>query len=447
MRSLMIVAIATLFILPLTAQAGPGHDIERTLTVYTRDIALVEEVHPVSLEKGDHHLRLCGMPETVIPGTARLEVLDRNGVSTRSLAYSDKRMDMSSYWNARLGTEVTLVLNDSTEVTGYLGRVTDSDFYLFDMEAGHFKVIERGDVQQEVIDFLPDGVAMTPYFRWAYSSRSDGEATVRLVYMVEGLHWSGEHRLMLDGGKALTEAGFLVHNGTGMPLDYDELVLVGGHVHLSGDRRAVDRMNPKPGAIRDGAATRAADLHRWRVETPGILPLDHESLVLTKGYGKQAFDRYYLYDATIFDDRTSSKLEMTLESALPQGDVRIFEMVEGEPLFIGEDRLDDTPAGSQMELTLGQAFDITAERIRVSESMRSDGGTVQEFRVVLGNSRSENVTIRVLERVFGMWEVRSARANGQLIDHEREDARTARFDVAVPAGETVTLSYEIHYER
>lgn len=50
---------------------------------------------------------------------------------------------------------------------------------------------------------------------------------------------------------------------------------------------------------------------------------------------------------------------------LPKGIVRVYKKdAQGHDQFIGEDQIDHTPKNEQIRLKLGNAFDITADKIQ-----------------------------------------------------------------------------------
>lgn len=440
-RSLLLLLALILLVAPALA----GTLVERDLYVYTRDIAYAVEIHTVDVDRGMNTVRIDGMPEWVLTGSLAIRVPgDGAEVTTHSIAYTDATLDEDMYWESWIGEEITVEVDDD-EFTGVLRLVTDDALY-FDDEDGLLHV-DRDDLDDDLFP-LPATLSAGPSVLWTCEARRCGDLTVELSYLTEGLSWEGEHRVVLDPvtGLATMDPAGVVLNETAARYTCDRLHLVAGAIHLAGDRRRVDRLNPQAGAMRDDDESRVGDLRRWTVTNATLLP-HHETRFAIQARAASEFTRSYVYDATVFDDRTSLHAEFTLNRPVPAGDTRVFDAHGDELLFTGEDRIDDTPAGSPIDLTLGQVFDITAERTRVSEGRAENGNTVQVFDVYLGNSRDEDVVVTVLERLFGEWTVTTARIDEMAVDHERRDARTAAFAVPVPAGETRTLRYEIEYAR
>src|SRR5690606_33940377 len=66
--------------------------------------------------------------------------------------------------------------------------------------------------------------------------------------------------------------------------------------------------------------------------------------------------------------------------ALPAGVMRVYVKDEaGEPRFIGEDQVDHSPAGSEIVVTTGDAFDVTVQP-RLVSSERTSKRLVDYFR-------------------------------------------------------------------
>jgi hypothetical protein len=125
--------------------------------------------------------------------------------------------------------------------------------------------------------------------------------------------------------------------------------------------------------------------------------------------------------------------------ALPAGVMRVYVKDEaGEPRFIGEDQVDHSPAGSEIVVTTGDAFDVTVQP-RLVSSERTSKRLVDYFRTryameyTVRNARPEPVTVEVRQRGLG----RDTELSEQSIEGEMRDARTVVWRVPVPAnGET-----------
>ena len=127
---------------------------------------------------------------------------------------------------------------------------------------------------------------------------------------------------------------------------------------------------------------------------------------------------------------------------LPAGTVRIYKEDSVKDLqFIGEDRIDHTPKNEDVDLYLGNAFDVKAERKQLSVRRITDRVREEDWEISLRNHKKEDVVIRVVERPYGFWSIPTT-------THEfiKKEAYKIEFSIPVKAdGETV-LRYTIRYE-
>ncbi|MDP8208350.1 MAG: hypothetical protein P9L92_16915 [Candidatus Electryonea clarkiae] len=426
----------------------------REVAVYMRGASEIHEERTVEIIKGEGEALLPMISGSIIANSITLDILKGKDIETLAIAYAYGLVDDENLWEKRIGEMVELDVGDSL-VSGVLRRYVNSKLFIEpdpENEPGKIIVIDEGDVAEPVLEGLPGKLVFEPSIRWTYRAKKTGKVKVRLRYMTNDISWTATYRAELDEGSVSLEGITTIDNLTGMDLPYDNLILVAGDIHLAGDRRRVDRMNPKPGAGISMTETQFGDIRRWKIDQPGKLYSGHETILPLVEAKNVKFSKRYVYDATIFNDRITAHLDIQLSGSdampLPAGVVRIYQKGDGgELLFTGEDKIDDTPAGSPLDLTIAQAFDLSAERVRDLEEPMPDGGTKQGYHITLGNSGNSDITIEVLERMFGAWTIESATVNGNPIKHEIKDARTGRFNVSVPTGAIVRLEYEIVYTR
>jgi hypothetical protein len=113
---------------------------------------------------------------------------------------------------------------------------------------------------------------------------------------------------------------------------------------------------------------------------------------------------------------------------------------------VGEASVDHTPAGNDVKLNAGTAFDITAKRIQASYVTRRDSTRTRgvhtvataDYKVTLKNATDSAVTVLVQEERAGEWSVVSS-----SVPAEKVSSTISRFRVRVPAGGEGTLTYRI----
>ena len=138
---------------------------------------------------------------------------------------------------------------------------------------------------------------------------------------------------------------------------------------------------------------------------------------------------------------------------LPAGTVAVYQGDSaGRPQLLGEATIDHTPAGADVRLYTGDAFDVTSEwlqtNIRIEPLQRqpiSGAAGPQRitatYRVTLRNAKAETVTVNVIERHQGEWKVIES-----SVRPEKLSSTEVRFRVSVPAGGEATLTYTVQIE-
>jgi hypothetical protein len=128
-----------------------------------------------------------------------------------------------------------------------------------------------------------------------------------------------------------------------------------------------------------------------------------------------------------------------LGAPLPQGVVRVYARgADGALALVGEDRMAATAAGKPVTLTLGQAFDVTAERRQTSASRPCQGSFEAAEEIVLRNAKKTPVTVTVVELLSGDWRILE-----ESDAHEAADAGAARWHLEVPALGERKLAYRV----
>jgi hypothetical protein len=131
---------------------------------------------------------------------------------------------------------------------------------------------------------------------------------------------------------------------------------------------------------------------------------------------------------------------------LPGGVVRLFQADSGgRAQLVGEASMDHTPAGEDVRLSAGQAFDLTARRVQTTYVTRRDstraGWRTQataDYRVTLRNATDSAVTVDVQEERSGEWSVLQS-----SVPAEKVSSTITRFHVKVPANGEAVLTYKL----
>ena len=144
-------------------------------------------------------------------------------------------------------------------------------------------------------------------------------------------------------------------------------------------------------------------------------------------------------------EKVAVTLELTNSQAnnlgmpLPKGTVRVYKKDKsGAEQFVGEDAIDHTPKDEKITLHVGDAFDVVADRTQTDYKVISPHESESAWTVSIRNRKEEDVTVTVREPVGGDWKLVTSSLPGKKVD-----AGTLEFEVPVPKGKEVKLTYRV----
>lgn len=137
---------------------------------------------------------------------------------------------------------------------------------------------------------------------------------------------------------------------------------------------------------------------------------------------------------------------------LPGGTMQLYQPdSSGRVQRIGEATIGHTPAGKDVRVQSGDAFDVTAERVQTDYNQeqlppQKRGLPVRQritasYRVTVTNAKTSAVTVDVRENHFGDWRVTESSAPA-----EKLSSTETRFRLSVPAGSQAVLTYTVQVE-
>src|SRR5262249_34149086 len=119
--------------------------------------------------------------------------------------------------------------------------------------------------------------------------------------------------------------------------------------------------------------------------------------------------------------------------------VRFYEKDPGGELqFTGETTIRHTPEGEKLTLEMDNVFDLAAEQREVYNKRISDREREVSMEIKLRNRKKTDAAIVVEAPVSGDNEVIQ-----KSHPYTRKDANTLAFDIPVPAGKEVVLTYVV----
>lgn len=469
-RSLVTLLVALLFVASLAslalaqeAEVAAGAEARSglSLTVYNQDLALVVERRRVDLPVGRARLRLSDIDPRIEPGSLNL-----SGAALRVLeqsAHYDLLTPMRLL-EASLGKTVKLArVNPAT------GVETVKEATVLSVQDGLvLRIGDRIETSRDlpgrvVFESVPAGLAERPGL--SALVESDGASEVVLSYLTGGLSWQADYSATLDEAAGrLSLTGLVTLGNSGLtPYADADLRLVAGTVNRAG---GPVRPLPKVRMAEAMAMSEPADLApqaqgELYVYDPGrkvsLFPRETKQIVLLTA-AEVPYEQAFRFDGLagllgqggeVEGAKAQNLLSFANEASgglgkpLPAGILRAYGAAgEAPPLFLGEDRIPHTAEGEEVEVTLGQSFDVTGRARQTAFEPLSKTSFEAAQEIAIENAKPRAVTVVVTGDLPPGWTMLSESA-----PHEAETSGRLAWTLEVPAGGETVLTYRVRVQR
>ena len=448
---LLTVLLALLPAYPLTAQTS--------LTIYNDGRVLMRRTVPLPVSRGasTHRLTLGSLdPATLFSFDSTVTVV---GVSY------DGGVDEQSALRRSVGKRLIFRLTDPRDTVSAL--VLGVDPLRLQLPDGR-------------ISFAPPGLALYPADvvvadpAASLSLRSTrAQDKLRLGYFTTGASWQASYQVILGTAEARV-AGMAVLSSQALRAEDTEVHLLAGEVSRA--KQPPEPPRPLMREMRVAAAAdavsefageqRVGEFHLYTLAGRHTLLPGLTTSVALFDPPQVKYQREYVVRGDVpywgFLPQQGEETEPPVEifyilarprktdfgdRPLPGGIARLYQPDSAGALqLVGEARLDHTPAGKDLRLNAGAAFDITAKRIQTSYVTRRDSTKARgvhtvataDYRVTLKNATDSAVTVVVQEERAGEWSVVSS-----SVPAEKVSSTVTRFRVRVPAQGEAVLNYRI----
>ncbi len=304
---------------------------------------------------------------------------------------------------------------------------------------------------------LPEGLMAKPTLVWDVTTGDPGEHTIRVSYQTRGLGWWADYNALFTEGKDANQ-GVLdisswvsIMNKSGASYTDSALKLLAGDVH-----RMTHEQNPAPMMMAKQMAPAFeektfAEYHLYALKGKVNLPDNStKQMELFPTVTQVPVAVLYAFDGEK-SNTVSTRITFQNNSnyglgiPLPAGRIRINKRdpQDGSLEFIGEDAIPHTPKNEEVNITLGQSFDITGKRVVKNRRRHNEQRWAEEeVEITLKNRKDMPVMLMVIEHLdqSDNWTI----ANPSD-EYEKYDAKTLRFPLKLEKNSERKVSYTVHY--
>jgi hypothetical protein len=445
-----------------------------SLTIYNQGTALVQDRRTFELTAGVSTLDFTDVAASIDPTSVSfVSLTDPRGTSVLEQNYVFDLVGSGALLERYLDQQIEIVAQDGTTFSGQLLSGRGGEIILRTNE-GQVLVISQANIRDLRFPALPDGLITRPTLRWMLNVANAGRQQVELTYLTGGISWTADYILTLANNKqSLDLNGWVtLTNTSGASFRDAQLKLIAGDVNRLPEPQMME-MAPMP-TVAAGYAARDQVQQReffeyklYEVQRP-VTVRDNETkqVEFVTGTGITA-STFYVYDSSAplygyygpITDQYYGQTGVTdvqnwlefstgeasgLGADLPAGRVRVYQQdVDGAALLIGENQIDHTPKGEDVQIFLGNAFDLVGERLQTNFQLIGANVLEETYQITLRNRKEdETVQIRVPEHLFrwSNWEILTSSDA-----YTKKDSGTIEFRVDVPPGGEKVITYTVRY--
>lgn len=454
MPRLPFVLAASLVALAVPAQAEPGIAI----TIYSDNQALVQDTRTVTFTGERQKVEFKNVSAQIRPETA---TLNSAGMHIFEQNFDYDLLSPAKIMENAVGQTITLVrTNPATGAETREQAVVLAANGGVVLQIGNRIEVLRDDglPVRVVFDKVPPNMRADPTLSMTLQAPA-GTREASLRYLTPGLGWRADYVALFDEGKEQIDVqGWVtLTNNSGVNYDNADTVLVAGTPKLIGQggygRPGMDTMIEA--GTETGTRGRLGDYYLYpladrttiaNMQTKQVSFLDVKNAPATHGYevrfGWMQNSTVPLSVKTMYQFSTSAK--GGLGDQLPAGIVRFYlRDSQGQPQFIGEHAITNTPMGSRLSINTGEAFDVKVQPIMDSRTRVNSSRWKTAMRYILTNTLPKPVKVQVVQDgLYG-----DTRIAEQSQPTSWRDADRAAWLVEVPAnGKTeLTATFDTRY--
>jgi len=431
------------------------------VTIYANNQALVQDTRTLDLQGGRQRLEFKGVSAKIRPETVSLNAADLNIIEQNfdyDLLSPGKMMEKA------VGHVVTIVRTNPA--TG--AEVREQAEVLATNGGVVLRIGDRIEVLRDdglpvrvIFDKVPDNLRASPTLSITVDAKA-GNREGRLSYLTPGLGWRADYVALFDeaSSKIDVQGWVTLSNSSGTTYEKADTVLVAGNPRLidqGGGDESSDTMTQA--GTESGTRARLGDYYLYPLperttianqQTKQVSFLDVHGAPASHGYeyrlGWMQTSEQPQSAATVY--KFSNAAKGGLGDQLPAGIVRFYlRDKKGAPQFIGEHNIGNTPMGSELSISTGDAFDVKVKSTVESRTRIGPTAVSARWRTMMHYSLTNALPKPVMVSLIqdGLWG--DTKILSETLASHRRSADSVGWEVSVPANgkADVTVTFDSKY--
>lgn len=445
MKKIILLLIASSFL--VYSQERKDVDV----TIYNTNLGVVKETREINLKNGTQEVFIRDVPTGINTSSVKIgldgKVLEQN--------YRYDLANPRSLMQHFIDKKIKLISKDAT-IEGTLISSSGNSVVINSNDGG-LMILPSLEGFNIALDYMPEGLLTKPTLVWKVQSAESGKQDAKLTYQTSGMSWEAEYVATLnkDDNKLDLNAWVNVSNNSGGSFKDANLKLMAGDInkaYVSSEDvyRQREMIKSAYSPVADMVEEKNFfEYHIYEVANKtDLLNNENKQIGMFNANNISVVKKFTYNSRGSFIEKQKPSVSIEFKNSkennlglpIPKGIVRIYKD-DGESVeLVGEDNVDHTAKNEEMELMIGEAFDITIDEKVVNSKKISDKVREIEYELELRNSKDEDIEVEINRQLWSNWEVLSSN-----IDYVKENNNKISFKVKVGENDKNKLTYKIRF--
>jgi len=424
------------------------------ITIYNDNLALVRDERALNFEKGMKEYRFTDVAAQIDPTSVHFKTLSKD----KNINLLEQNFEFDLVGTQRLlekyiDQQIIALTTEGNSFNGKLLSAQSGDV-IIETNEKLIKLVKASTLETIEFPSLPTGLITRPTLVWLLQCNKAGNYNSEISYLTKGINWHAEYVAVIDDKDTELElSGWIsVENRSGASYENAKLKLVAGDVNII-QPAMPPRTYLAKAAYVDEAASQFEEksffeYHLYTLQRPATIKDRQIKQLSLFPPANAKVKKIFTYNGQRDKQKVRVNIELQnsktngLGMPLPKGKIRVYKTdVDKSQEFIGEDLIDHTPKDEKLRVYLGNAFDIVGERIVKDVKKIGRRSRQETVEITLRNHKTEDVSITVIENLWGDWEF-----IGQTPRILKKDAYKVEFEITVPADGEKTFEYTVLFK-
>ena len=409
------------------------------ITIYNNNLAFVNKSYDVNTTNSKR-IEINNLPRTIIPDSIFVDNLD-----VISKEFIPKDYDyIKSLLDANINKDIEFIYNKKR----LFGKIIHKDPI----------VVKSNDRLYIIKDASNIIYVKEPKFKSSsklilYLSKEANVKKVNLNYLLTSVSWKANYIISLNDNSLNLQAWADIKNRSGALFKDIDIKLIAGDLNRVSYypkprvlKRSVKILSNAP--ISDmPTVTKVASYYSYNI--PYRVTLDKNSQILLfkadnikyKEYGVAQNSSFYRYRSTNF--KFSDIIEFSLDRVLPSAVARVYK----NRIFIGEDRVLNTPKNHKVKLRVGTIFDAVGKK-EIVEYIQKEHYKKVTTRYTIKNKGSKELELKLSEIIPSYGEKINYKTTCNSICKQKKiDAFKREFNITLKPKSSYSwkTTFEVYY--